>query len=44
MEAFKAFRIHESDGGIDARFENLTLKDLSEGEVVIRTAYSCINF
>ncbi len=44
MQTFKAFRIHESDGGIDARFEDLTLQDLSEGEVVIRTAYSSINF
>ena len=44
MQTFKAFRIHESNGGIDARFEDLTLQDLSEGEVVIRTAYSSINF
>ena len=44
METFKAFRIHESDGGIEARFEDLALEDLSEGEVIIRTAYSSINY
>jgi len=41
---FKAFRIHEEDKRIVARFEELTLDDLSAGEVVIRVAWSCINY
>ena len=42
--SFKAFRIHEQDKKIVARFEQLTLEDLAEGEVVIRVAYSDINY
>jgi NADPH2:quinone reductase len=42
--SFKAFRIHEHDKKIQARFEQLTLDDLSEGEVVIRVSYSDINY
>ena len=34
---FKAFRIHDENGKIAARFDELTLDDLSAGEVVIRT-------
>ncbi|MFZ0007306.1 MAG: oxidoreductase [Steroidobacteraceae bacterium] len=41
---FKAFRIHSESGRIQARFEQLTLADLSAGEVVIRVAYSGINY
>lgn len=44
MDTFKALRIHKSDGGIDARFEDLTVDDLTDGEVVIRVAYSSINY
>jgi acrylyl-CoA reductase (NADPH) len=44
MKTFKAFRIHEDDGRIAARFEDLTLEALSPGEVVIRVAYSDINY
>lgn len=44
MNPFKAFRIHEADGKISARFEQLTLDALSPGEVVIRVAYSDINY
>ena len=42
--SFKAFRIHEQDKKIVARFEQLTLADLAEGEVVIRVMYSDINY
>ncbi len=41
---FKAFRIHEESGRIVARFEHLTLEDLSPGEVVVRVTYSGINY
>ncbi|MGA8259435.1 MAG: oxidoreductase [Arenicellales bacterium] len=44
MSSFKAFRIHNDDGGIQAKFESITLDDLSEGDVVIRAAYSDINY
>jgi len=42
--SFKAFRIHEIDKQIVARFEQLTLDDLSPGEVVVRVLYSDINY
>lgn len=41
---FKAFRIHDEGGRIAARFENLTLDDLSPGDVVIRVEWSGINY
>jgi acrylyl-CoA reductase (NADPH) len=44
MPAFNAFRIHETDGKIAARFESLTLEQLSPGDVVIGVQYSGINY
>lgn len=44
MGPFKAFRIHSEGGRIAARFEQLTLDDLSPGEVVIRVSHSGINY
>ena len=41
---FKAYRIHQEDGRIQARFEQLTLDDLAEGNVVIRAQYSDVNY
>jgi len=41
---FKAFRIHEAGGKVLARFEDLTLEQLSPGEVVIDVQYSDINY
>lgn len=43
-ERFRAFRIHDESRTIVARFEDIGLQDLSEGEVVIRVAYSDINY
>jgi len=40
---FRAFRIH-SDGGHRAGIEAISLDDLSPGEVVIRAAYSSVNY
>jgi NADPH2:quinone reductase len=44
MNPFRAFRIHEIDGRIVARFDTLTLDDLGPGEVVVRVEYSDINY
>ena len=44
MSTFDAFRIHETDGRIAARFERLELDSLSPGEVVIDVEYSDINY
>jgi len=44
MPAFRAYRIHRSDGRIAARFDQVTLDDLTPGDVVVRVNYSCINY
>jgi NADPH2:quinone reductase len=44
MDRFKAFRIHVDGDGTKAGFEHLGLDDLSAGDVVIRVAYSSINY
>lgn len=44
MSSFSAYRIHEIDGRIVARFDTLTLDDLGPGEVVVRVEYSDINY
>jgi len=41
---FSAYRIHQRDAAIEARFEQLTLDDLSPGEVVIGVSHSSINY
>jgi alcohol dehydrogenase len=44
MEKFKAYRVHEVDKKVSARFEEMTISELDAGEVVIRVAYSCVNY
>ncbi len=44
MGPFTAFRIHEIDKKVVARFDTISLTDLSEGDVVIRVRYSSINY
>ncbi|MBS1269754.1 MAG: putative quinone oxidoreductase YhfP [Gammaproteobacteria bacterium] len=44
MSSFKAYRIHNEDGEIRAKFERITLDEVSDGDVVIRSAYSDINY
>lgn len=44
MQPFKALRVHKTDDGVDARLETVTLADLGAGEVVVRSAYSSINY
>jgi acrylyl-CoA reductase (NADPH) len=41
---FRAFRIHEDNRKISARFEQIGLDDLGEGDVVVRVRYSDINY
>tara|TARA_B100000674_G_scaffold140535_1_gene110344 strand:- start:5452 stop:6441 length:990 start_codon:yes stop_codon:yes gene_type:complete len=42
--SFKAFRIHQQEKGVRAGFEQMQVGDLTEGDVVVRVAYSGINF
>jgi len=44
MKPFTAYRIHELDGRVVARFDQLTLDDLGPGDVVVRVEYSTINY
>jgi len=43
VSTFKAFRIHD-EGGVRGQFDELTLEQLSPGEVVIDVHYSDINY
>src|ERR1700728_8632 len=43
-EYFPAYRIHQRDGKIEARWENLKIDELSAGEGVIRVSHSGINY
>ncbi len=44
MDSFRALRVHNEDKVISARLEEITLDDLSEGNVVIRVEWSDINY
>lgn len=44
MEKFRAFRIHADTAGTRAGIEQLTLDDLTAGDVVIEAAYSGVNY
>jgi NADPH2:quinone reductase len=44
MDKFRAFRIDEQDGNIVAGFRELSLDDLTEGNVVVRVTHSTINY
>jgi acrylyl-CoA reductase (NADPH) len=44
MSTFKALRIHEIEGSIVARVDEITLDDLTPGDVVIEVQYSDINY
>lgn len=43
-DSFTAYRIHQENGRVIARFEQLTLNDLSGGDVVIKAQYSSVNY
>jgi NADPH2:quinone reductase len=44
MSTFKALRVHRTEGGMRSRIDTVSLDDLSAGEVVIRVAYSSLNY
>ena len=44
MQSFKAFRIHEFDRKVVARFDQISLAELSAGDTVVRVRYSSINY
>jgi NADPH2:quinone reductase len=44
MDRFRAYRINDEDGKIVAGFQELSLDDLTEGNVVVRVSHSTINF
>ncbi len=44
MEKFKAFRLSEVEKKIKAEFVECTLDDLDPGELVVRVAYSDVNY
>jgi NADPH2:quinone reductase len=41
---FPAYRIFEEGGGVSARFVEMSLDELSPGDLVIRAAYSSVNY
>lgn len=43
-KTFKAFRIYEIEQKIVARFDQLTINNLGQGDVVVRVLYSGINY
>jgi putative YhdH/YhfP family quinone oxidoreductase len=44
MQAFKAFRLEEVEKKIRAGFVEMTLDDLDPGELLVRVAYSDVNY
>jgi len=44
MSTFKALRVHQVEKAFQARFEQIQLSDLTPGEVVVRVAWSCLNY
>jgi NADPH2:quinone reductase len=44
MDNFRAYRINAEDGKIVAGFQELTVDDLTQGNVVVRVSYSTINY
>jgi NADPH2:quinone reductase len=43
-DKFRAYRINEQDGKVVAGFEDLSIDDLTEGNVVVKVSYSTINY
>jgi acrylyl-CoA reductase (NADPH) len=43
-EPFRGFRIFQDDGQVSGRIVDLTLDDLNPGAVLIKAAYSSVNF
>jgi acrylyl-CoA reductase (NADPH) len=43
-DTFRALRLHKTEGAPEARFEDLALDDLMDGDVVVRVEASTINY
>jgi putative YhdH/YhfP family quinone oxidoreductase len=41
---FPAFRIHDDDAGYHSGIEQVSIDDLAPGEIVVKTAYSSVNY
>jgi NADPH2:quinone reductase len=44
MDKFRAYRIDDNDGNIVAGFQELTIDDLTQGNVVVKVSHSTINY
>ena len=44
MTAFRAFRVFDEGGAVGGRVVSATLEELSPGDVVIKAAYSSVNY
>jgi NADPH2:quinone reductase len=44
MTEFQAFRVNQQDNQVIGRLESLSFDDLSQGDVLIKTAYSSVNY
>ena len=44
MDKFRAYRINEKDGNITVGFEELSIDELTDGDVVIKVSHSTINY
>lgn len=44
MDRFRAYRIDDEGGNIVAGFQDLSIEDLTDGNVVVRVSHSTINF
>ena len=44
MDSFRAYRIDEQDGEIVAAFKDLSIDDLTTGNVIVRVSHSTINY
>ncbi len=44
VDGFRAYRINEREGRIVAGFEELTVDDLSDGNVLVKVSHSTINY
>ena len=44
MNRFKAFRLTEADKKVHGEFVDFTLDELDPGDVVVRVAYSDVNY
>ncbi len=44
LKPFSALRVYEQDAGVRAAIETISIDDLSAGEVVVRVAWSSLNY